>query len=235
MVTESRERWLEGREALDDRSLDGGTAETMLGQIALTNVLFGGNAAVKHGILQLTRGTPDFASLTLLDIGAGAGDVTRLACEVLGSYRTTAISLDHHKTSAWLCSAKGIIPVIADIRHLPLRSQSVDIVIVSMVLHHLPRCEAVALIGQLHAAARLGVVIADLQRSRLAAAGFNLAGRMLRLHPVTRRDGVLSIRRGFTASELAAIIADAGVREATVHRRAGWRVLAYWRTQHEDS
>ena len=233
MVAESREP--EGTEALDDRSLDSTTAKTMLGEIALTNVLFGGNAAVKHGILRLTRGTPKNTGFTILDIGAGAGDVTRLACEVLGHHRTTAIALDHHKASAGLCNAKGIIPVIADIRHLPLRAHSVDLVIVSMVLHHLPRHEAVSLITQLDATARLGVVIADLQRSRLAAAGFNLAGRMLRLHPVTRRDGVLSIRRGFTASELSAIIADAGVSGATVHRRVGWRVIAYWSTGYEDN
>ncbi|MEJ2239986.1 MAG: hypothetical protein P8X82_16975, partial [Gemmatimonadales bacterium] len=64
--------------------------------------------------------------------------------------------------------------------------------------------------------------------------GFDVAGRVLRLNDVTRRDGLLSIRRGFTTTELAEIVADAGVSRATVRRRMGWRVVAYWRTNHED-
>jgi len=234
MVIETRPRRPHGVEALDDRDLDNALAETMLGEIALTNVLFGGNAAVKYGLVKLMKGKSDSSHITILDVGAGAGDVTLRACDVLGRNRTAAIALDHHKTSARMCSAKGITPIVGDLRQLPLRPDSIDVAIVSMVLHHLPRPAAVALIAQLDAAARLGVVIADLKRSRLAAVGFDLAGRVLRLHEVTRRDGVLSIERGFTATELSNIIADAGVSRAAVHNRVGWRVVAYWRTNHEN-
>ncbi len=235
MVTKTRPLQPSGVEALDDRGLDNELAQTMLDEIALTNVLFGGNAAVKFGLMKLKQGESGCPSMTILDIGAGAGDGTRRACEVLGEHRTVPIALDHHKVAARMCSAKGITSVVGDIRRLPLRPDSVDIAIVSMVLHHLPRLEAVALIAQLDAAARLGVVIADLRRSPVAATAFDIASRILHLHAVTRRDGVLSIRRGFTASELADIIDEAGVNQATVHRRIGWRVVAYWRARHENS
>lgn len=234
MVTETLPPRPEGDEALDDPNLDHSLAKTMLGEIALTNVLFGGNAAVKFGLSRLMRGESDAGSLTFLDVGAGGGEVVSRVCGLLGEDRTHAIALDHHRASALMCGAKGVTPIVGDVRHLPLRPASVDIAILSLVLHHMARPEAVALVAQLNAVARLGVVIADLRRSPMAQIGFDLAGRLLRLHQETRHDGVLSIKRGFTASELASIVADAGVRQVAVRRRLGWRVVAYWKTDNED-
>jgi hypothetical protein len=223
-----------GTEALDARDFDHALARRVLREIGLTNVLFGGNAALRFGLTELLRQAPKAVSLTLLDIGAGSGDGIRHARRLLGDRLIHPIGLDHHRASAHMCREAGITPIVADLRQLPVRPASADIAIVSMVLHHLPRPEAVTLVRQLHAAARLGVVITDLRRSALAVAGFDLAGRMLRLHEVTRRDGLLSIRRGFTASALAGILADAGVVEATVQRRLGWRLVAHWRTNNAN-
>ena len=50
MVTKTRQLQPDGVEALDDRDLDNELAETMLAEIALTNVLFGGNAARIYGL-----------------------------------------------------------------------------------------------------------------------------------------------------------------------------------------
>ncbi|UCD25040.1 MAG: methyltransferase domain-containing protein [Gemmatimonadota bacterium] len=235
MVTETRQIRPHGVEALDNRDLDNVVAETMMGEIALTNVLFGGNAAVKFGLLQLMRGICSSGPLSILDVGAGGGEVVSRACGLLGEQRTHPVALDHHRTSAHMCSARGVTPIVGDLRQLPLGPASIDIAIVSLVLHHVTRTEAVALVAQLDAVARLGVVIADLRRSTLARIGFDLAGRILRLHEGTRRDGLLSIQRGFTVAELNGIITDAGVTDATVRRRPGWRVVAYWRTNHEDN
>ncbi len=234
-MTEPRLRPPRGAEALDDRDLDHSLAETMLREIALTNVLFGGNAAVEFGLQSLMRGVSVSRPLTILDVGAGGGELASRARAFLGDNRTDPIGLDHHRTSARMCRSRGVTPIVGDMRQLPLRPVSVDIAIVNLVLHHVTRPEAVRLIAQLDAVARIGVVIADLQRSALARVGFDMAGRLLRLNEVTRRDGVLSIRRGFTAAELTDMIADADVTQATVRRRIGWRLVAYWRTHHENS
>jgi hypothetical protein len=75
----------------------------------------------------------------------------------------------------------------------------------------------------------VGVVIADLYPSRLAAAGFRIGGVVLGFDAVTIDDGVTSLRRGFTTDRLAALLAGAGVA-AAVTRRPGARVVAWWRT-----
>jgi hypothetical protein len=73
------------------------------------------------------------------------------------------------------------------------------------------------------------VVISDLHRSRAAALGFGLGSRILGFDPVTIADGLTSIRRGYSVSELAALLASAGIRGEVAHRPFA-RVVATWRT-----
>jgi hypothetical protein len=74
----------------------------------------------------------------------------------------------------------------------------------------------------------VAVVVSDLRRSWVAAAGFWLASFPLRFHKVTRHDGVLSVLRGYTARELSSAVFEAvGVRP-TVHRRMGFRITTSW-------
>src|SRR3712207_2435558 len=51
----------------------------------------------------------------------------------------------------------------------------------------------------------------------------------MRFHPVSRHDGVVSILRGFTAGELAALVREAVGVTPVVRRRLGWRLAASWR------
>jgi hypothetical protein len=105
----------------------------------------------------------------------------------------------------------------------------VDLVLVSQLAHHFSRDSAVRLFRTCDALARVGVVVADLRRGRLAPLAFRLGAGALGFDPVTIADGVTSIRRGFTPAELRALLAAAGV-DARVSRRPGWRLVATWRT-----
>ena len=102
------------------------------------------------------------------------------------------------------------------------------LVVASQLFHHFTRAAGVSLARELNRIARIGVVISDLRRARVAAAGIWLAAHALRFHPVSRTDGVVSVRRGFTADELTDLCVMAGVT-AAVHRRPGFRVVAHWR------
>jgi len=81
---------------------------------------------------------------------------------------------------------------------------------------------------ELQRVARLRVIVSDLRRSWLAAAGIWLASFPLRFHPISRHDGVLSVLRGFTAAELSAHVVRATGTVPAVSRRLGWRVTASW-------
>jgi len=217
-----------GTEALDARDLDAGIAEVTLREIAVTNALLGGQAALEHGLRAITKNVDATRPLTLLDIGVGDGQAADRARHVIGAERTTVIGLDHHRAAGKLCQRRSLRPVVGDMWDVPFARGSIDIVIMSLVLHHVPREDAARLIASLDAVATVGVVITDLRRSAVATAGFALASRALRFHEVTRHDGLVSIRRGFTGPELGALVRDAGVANATVSRRLGWRFVAYW-------
>jgi hypothetical protein len=104
----------------------------------------------------------------------------------------------------------------------------VDLVLVSQVLHHLAPASAVRLLRDCDRLARIGVVVADLRRARLAGTLFRLGGRLLRFDPVTLVDGVTSIQRGYEIGELRTLLGRAGVR-GRVARRPGYRLVATWR------
>ena len=109
-----------------------------------------------------------------------------------------------------------------------MRDRSVDLVMVSQLVHHLARPSAICLLRSCDRLARLGVIVADLRRSRLGPPAFWCGARALGFDPVTIADGMTSIRRGYTTGELRALLAESGV-VARVERRPGLRLVATWR------
>jgi predicted nicotinamide N-methyase len=225
-----------GVEALDDPGCPDDLARATLGDIARVNRLFGGRAAAVFGLGRLLQAGPAPAPrLTLLDIGAGAGDVAAALVPAAAArgIRLAPITLDAHRVAAALCGGAGLAPVVARVSAVPFRDRSVDIVLASQFLHHFSRDAATALAGAFARLARVGVIVAEPRRSRAAVAGIWAASLALALHPVTRRDGVLSVRRSFSAPELARMLARAGIR-TPVWRRPGFRLVAAWRTDRAD-
>ena len=219
-----------GVEHLDSPDCPADIARATLRDIAVANTLLGGRAAADWGLANLLRDVPPGRPLTLLDVGAGGGDiaahVTRQAAR--RGHRLIPLLLDRHPAAAAMSRASGAPTFLADACRPPLAPGSVDLVLASQFLHHFSPAAAAGLLRQLDALARVGVVVADLRRTRLAAAGIWLVSFPLRFHPVTRRDGVTSVRRGFTAAELSRLLDQAGIR-GNVSPRPGFRLVATWR------
>jgi len=167
---------------------------------------------------------------TLLDVGTGAGDIPRRVADAAARHgvRLTTIGLDVMAVLTTAPRDTGVANLGGDARALPLADRSVDIVICSQVLHHFFDGETAQVLRELDRVARLRVIVADLQRSRLAAAGIWLASFLLAFHPVSRHDGVVSVMRGFRPAELRAVIRSALGRDGEVHTHCGFRVAAAW-------
>ena len=221
-----------GLEALDDPRCPDELARATLGDIAVVNRLFGGRAAAAFGLDRvLAGGPPPEDRLSLLDVGAGAGDVAAALIRraALRGIELVPIAVDTHRMAAALCAAAGLATVVAGVAALPFRDGGVDLILASQFLHHFSRPAAAELIGAFGRLARVGVIVSEPRRSVGAMAGIWVAAHALGLHPVTRRDGVLSVRRSFTSVELRRLLRDAGVT-APVWRRPGFRLVAAWRT-----
>ena len=220
-----------GHELLDDPGADPRTVATTLGDIARANRWFGGRAAVRYGLAQLVDGVPSGRTLTLLDIGTGTGDLPRDAARWAArrGLRLVPLGLERSRTAARLAHDAAVPTVVGCAGALPFRDRSVDLVLMSQVAHHLSADAVVELFHAAARVARIGVVVADLRRDRLAQMLFEVGARLLRFHRVTRLDGITSIARGYRPAELEALAARAG-QVAEARDRPGWRVVAWWRT-----
>src|SRR2546425_12460461 len=89
------------------------------------------------------------------------------------------------------------------------------------------RSVAVRWIAACDRVAGRAVVLADLRRSRLAMVGVWAASIGPAMNGITRRDAVLSLRRGYTKGEFEEMLRQAGVRTAARYRR-GARIVAAW-------
>ena len=216
-----------GVELLDDPAADPAVVRSSLGHIARSNRWLGGRAAMRSG-LAMALGSADSAeSLTLLDVGTGAGDLPLDAVRWgrRRGFRIRPLGLDRSFTAAMLARESGIHTVVGCAGTLPVRSRSVDIVLVSQVVHHLRQDAAIQLLKESHRIARRALIVTDLERARLALAGFWVVSRVLQFDAATRADGITSVRRGYTLGEFRELFRLAGIA-ATTFRRPGYRLVA---------
>jgi len=225
-----------GTELLDDPHAEPRATLRELGDIARLNALFGGTRAVVNALEPVFAAAAgrsrDPAPWTLLDVGTGLGDIPRAAAAAARRYGLTLrlVGVDSNPTAARAARGAGGPPlgmVLADGGALPLRPRSVDIVIASQVLHHLPPAVAIRWIATFGALARRAVVVADLRRSRFAMVGVWLMSFALGFGAVTRHDAVVSLRRGYTRRELNALLGAGGAPPVARYRPRA-RLVAAW-------
>ena len=223
-----------GVEYLDEPGVDPRVVTRSLADVALANRMFGGVRAVITELKPVLGELP--RSATMLDVGSGMGDIpmrARVVTEETGRTLST-IALDASEALARVSASRTAAAVCGDALMLPFRDRSFDLVTCSQLLHHFPDAQARTLLRELDRVARVRVIVSELRRSWIAAAGIWLASWGLRFHPISRHDGVVSVLRGFTPEELTAAVASAVGREPVVMRRIGYRITATWRPEHSD-
>lgn len=225
-----------GTELLDDPEADPELVESNVRNMARANRWLGGRRALYRGLGRalgsLARGT----DLTLLDIGTGAGD---LPAVVVGwgqrrGLRITPVGLERVRAAARFAADRGLPTFMGCATALPVRPKSVDVVLVSQVVHHFHRDAAVELLQACDAFARKAVIMVDLRRSAVARAGFWLGARALRFDPTTIEDGLTSIQRGLTPAEARDLIESAGI-SGEVLSVAPYRLVAVWHPGQQEN
>ena len=217
-----------GVEILDLPDVDPQVVTRSLADVARANALFGGISSAMKEIEEALGEVPRRA--TLLDVGTGLGDIpcrARTFAAEKGIDLTT-VGLDSVLVLTRASRHAVNIAVCGDALHLPFADRSVDIVMCSQVLHHFIAADAARLLREMDRVARVRVVVSDLRRSWIAAAGLWLVSFPLGFHAVSRHDGVVSVLRGFTREELSDTVRDAIARKPVVHQRRGFRITASW-------
>jgi len=168
--------------------------------------------------------------LTLLDVGTGGADIPlELIARALRRGRhIRVVGVDARpeilaaavRGRPEISTSAGLELHVGDGRRLAYPDRSFDVAHASLVLHHLEPEEATAVLREMRRVARLGVVVNDLERSRLGLLGAWLIGHLLTGNRLTRHDAPLSVRRAYQAPEMASMLRSAGLVPVTTIRGA---------------
>lgn len=177
----------------------------------------------------LGRGVGGRRRFRLLDVGFGHGDMLRA---IAGWARRRGIEaelvgVDLNPKSAAV--AEAATPADLEIRYVTGDYRGLggfDFVISNLVAHHMSAGELRDFLRYMEAEAKVGWMVNDLHRHRLAFAGFPMLCRIMGWHRIVREDGQLSIALAFRPREWRAILQDSGVPEgaARVVRRFPFRL-----------
>jgi 2-polyprenyl-3-methyl-5-hydroxy-6-metoxy-1,4-benzoquinol methylase len=172
--------------------------------------------AARPTLAFLDRATRKAAGFRLLDVGFGQGDMLRAIARWAKRRGLVAelVGIDLNPRSEKVARAATPAGLAIDYRTGDYRDLGgFDLVVSSLVAHHMSDDELRRFLRWMEAETRRGWLVNDLHRHRLAHFGFPLVARLLRAHRIVREDGRLSIARAFRPSEWRAILADAGIPE----------------------
>jgi ubiquinone/menaquinone biosynthesis C-methylase UbiE len=217
-------------EYLDEPAHDPRVLTQSLAHVAAVNRWLGGRRALLHHLGALL---PAQGRAEVLDVGTGSGDLPRaIADHARDSRRPIRIvATDNHPqildVARTHCASYPEIEVQrADALALPFADDAFDVALLSMVLHHLEGADQVHALRELARVSRRGVIVGELERSRINYLGARLlSATVWRGNRLTRHDGPLSVKRAFTPGELLRIAGEAGLRKARVYRHVFYRLV----------
>jgi SAM-dependent methyltransferase len=159
----------------------------------------------------------------LLDVGCGSADIPdRIRRSFARPLLTVGVDI---KLLHLRQAPPAVRRVVADVKALPFPSGAFDVVLASHFLHHFDGAETAAVLRHLYDLTRRALVVDDIRRARVPYVfARSLFPFMLRSR-VSVVDGALSIRRAFTARELAAAFAEAGI-PVRIRRAFPYRLVA---------
>ncbi|WP_343670703.1 methyltransferase domain-containing protein [Chitinophaga sp.] len=220
-------------EIMDDFQMAGDNLKQTLDEIAGINQLLGGNRITVQGIRQLLQSIPIDKTVSIADLGCGNGDMLRtLAAVARKEGRTLQLrGIDANRfTIAHAITLSAGYPEISyhctDIFSAEFAESKYDIVLCTLTLHHFTDEEIKELLQLLRRTARIGIVINDLHRSRVAYYLFSLFSFLWRLGPMAKADGRVSILRGFKRKELLAFATSLNIVQYTL--RWKWVYRYQW-------
>jgi hypothetical protein len=170
-------------------------------------------------------GKNECSSLTILDLGAGDG---QLGCTLAHwakrrewNWRVT--NLDQSLDALRLGAAGS--KVVGSVLRLPFRDGAFDVVVASQMTHHLPETEIGRHLTEAYRVSRRAILVSDLHRNCALYAALWLVLWPKSFPRNFRDDALLSVKRGFRVPELGAEARAAGIRTADVRLYFGARIL----------
>jgi len=202
-----------------------------LKDIAFINRRIGDTAAIEKTLLaEIER--LDLKEFSVLDLGAGSGELLRFIAEFAHrtNRRAFLVGLDLHEQSLHVMKRESaeleeIHPLRADALYMPFADDSFDFTISSLFTHHLTDDQIVDVFREMDRVAARSIFSIDLQRHPMAWILYKLFCWSNGISPMVRYDGSLSILRGFKPDELLKLAKRADLQNSLVEDHRPFRLV----------
>jgi 2-polyprenyl-3-methyl-5-hydroxy-6-metoxy-1,4-benzoquinol methylase len=195
-------------EIMDDFSLKGELLRDTLDKLGSINKWLGGNRITLDGIEELLKNKPKDKTYTIIDLGCGHGDILRLVANFgrQKGYNFKLIGIDANQDAIDYASElstdfKELSFEAIDIFSEQFEALDFDIALTTLFLHHFKNEGILNLVSNLSKNANLGIVVNDLQRSKIAYGLFKLLSLTISNDMIVQ-DGLTSILRAFKKKDL---------------------------------
>jgi ubiquinone/menaquinone biosynthesis C-methylase UbiE len=203
-------------------------------ELQRVNQWLGDARALRHSLLNEVAGF-GLSKFSVLDVGAGSGELLRVIAEWARSNNKQAalVGLELNARSASAISAvdgeSQAFPEITALRgdalQLPFADGAFDYAMCSLFTHHFKDEQVVTILRELGRVARRRIFVIDLHRHPIAYSFYTTVGHLFLHNRLIREDGALSILRGFKPDELCRLAQQAGLESARVERHFPYRLV----------
>ena len=217
-------------EMMDRRGNDPELLRADLRVLEAINRFLGGRRLALRYLDRFLEAAP-VSSLTILDLATGGADIPRTVVHWARrrNVRVDITAVDGNPEILQIardrCATWPEIHIEQhDLLALPYPTGSFDVVLCSLTLHHFAEANVVAILRRIHDIARVGYIVNDLRRNRIAICLGKLMARTIITNPIARFDTPASCERAFTVAELRALAMQAGMGAVTIHRHRFFRM-----------
>lgn len=193
-------------ELMDDFSMGGDDLHEALRDLRLLNQIFGASSPTIYGIERLWIVANRPKHLSILDVGAGSGDVNRHILRwadkkgIDVTIQLVDVTVEACEEARHFFHDEPRVQVrLVDVKDLP--EACVDIVTGSQFIHHFTGDELHTVVNYMYKASKLGVVINDIHRQWIPWLAVWIVSRVVSTNRYIRHDGPLSVAKGFRATD----------------------------------
>ena len=200
-------------------------------ELQRVNRWLGDTRAMRNSLLK-DIAAAQLQSVSVLDVGAGSGELLRViaewAMETKRAARLVGLELNERSAREIVAGSEQysqISSVRGDAFRVPFRDRQFDYVICSLFTHHFRDPQVVNLLQEMARVARRKIFVIDLHRNVVAYTFYTTIAKLFLHNRLIREDGALSILRSFTPDEFRTLGDKAKLKNVTVEEHFPSRLV----------
>ncbi|NVO11834.1 MAG: methyltransferase domain-containing protein [Bacteroidales bacterium] len=218
------------KEMLDSPDISKELLFQNLQELDILNRRLGGHSTTIQGIKKLVN--DNIKTYHIVDLGCGSGD-TMIFIATWARKNGYIVKLTGIDINAAVIDYMNqhcvdypeINGVVSDYREFLKSAEHIDIVHCSLFCHHLNDNELFELFKWFKHNLKVGFVINDLQRSRMAYYCVQIFTHIFNGSLLSKNDGPISVLRGFKVNELKSLLQKEQIDKYSISRRWAFRYL----------